>query len=304
VCSPKFTNSGIWTITSKLSDATHLQLTTRAVAYAHPDWLGRTHAGNPDLSPDAGIALDKSWSENDVALLYIKNDKILPPRVEDDGAKRLSIGQPQSVWDLDFWGWGVPADDDLRKSSSRPAAFIDSKVIELTSDGSQSMLCSGDSGGPLMRTVTAQTNTHGTISVQAIVGVASTSNISDADCAKTTPLGHSVFGRYSIVANYFEDFIERRIRKWNGNPQQPNTGFLCAEQGVAPETIAECWGKPCSIDNDCDKTKNQYCSNAGQSFMGEACTTCETMAGGGGSSCNCIIGQCLEGPPLPLDGGS
>jgi hypothetical protein len=318
-CDPDWLNYGQWTIHFKLPDGSQRTTKTWALSYVHNDWLGRTVNTNPpDAGPDAStlddfveaLAQQQGFSDHDIALLYLGDDTVLPPAVEEDGAKRLSIVPPDPTWEMSFFGWGLhppdPQDnpdggDDLLQSAftlkyTVNAGTIDGKGTDKTL---QSVACSGDSGGPLVRTVDVMTNSLSVQTVEAVVGVLSTSFLGDDACKAGQPLSALETSTWARVDTNFTDFIQKKIRRWNGNPITDDSGFQCKQRPVegqgADNQIAECWGAPCSTDSDCSQVNNEYCSKAGRDFS--VCPVCAASS----SDCSCIIGQCLPGPTI--DGG-
>jgi V8-like Glu-specific endopeptidase len=248
-----------------------------ALAYVHPDWLGRNPAMNSDfvtLTPEQRLQTARA----DLALLYVGDDRRLPPRVEEDGAMRLSLSNPQAAWDFTFYGWGLPT-DTLRQSipgDIHYTVFSDTIRGEALSTTS-SATCRGDSGGPLTRVLNVQTRT-GTRPVRALVGVASIGL--GGDCLSVPEGFPMTWARIDTQLA----FIEESLRFWNG-PR-----FECEERSATDDVfdeIAECWGSPCTQDADCG-ARPAFCSRPGRNFS--SCTTC------GDSSCGCIVGQCLPGP--------
>ena len=69
-----------------------------ARGYVEDDWIGTNPAQNKLLCHELGCFDASESADHDVALLYIRSeyDDQLPPRVEWDGAKRLSITGPRS----------------------------------------------------------------------------------------------------------------------------------------------------------------------------------------------------------------
>jgi hypothetical protein len=250
-----------------------------ALAYVHPDWLGRDPHKNSffgTLTPE-----DRALSaSNDLALLYVGDDRRLPPRVEDDGAFRLSLDTPPASTSslYSFFGW---ADGSLKQSRSNGDVLFtahDSTIGGVILNDQASVTCAGDSGGPLVRNVVVPTNDHGTIGRNVIAGV---NSLGLADCSTAPPGFEMTFTR---VDGQLE-FIETAMKNWNG------PGFTCLKRSAANDPldeIGECWGAPCSDDSACGDAP-AYCSRAGQDF-----TTCDTC--GSANDCNCVIGQCLPGP--------
>jgi hypothetical protein len=274
---------------------------------------------NPDLTPGLLKQLVPLFADHDIAVLYIRDDRVLPPRVEEDGAKRINLIAPLPTWNMRQFGWGLPAgtltvppgSDMLRVGNTNLPTY--SRVgctIRGNSTPMQSGICAGDSGGPLVRMdVNVPTNqypgnpTGNPIPVQVITGVASWSSLSDAECSgQATPAAgeQSAWARVDEQCNF--GFIESLIRQWNGNPgadtaarRNPN-GFRCVRrtiQGEATPTVAECWGRPCQAPNHCSSIPNSACMGSPEEFS--SCPACDQLGGG----CGCIVGQCVANPYRP-----
>jgi hypothetical protein len=278
-CVPQWREYSLWSAFGAAFQVTNAW----ALAYVHPDWPGRDPSQNSEfgqLTP----AQQTANARFDLALLYLGDDRMLPPDVEQDGAMRLSLSNPVATTPYTFYGAGAPNDTLLQSRDNGELAFhvnadtIDATVLDTTA----SALCPGDSGGPLTRVVNVQTNT-GTRDVKAIVAVA---NFGLGACI-STEAGESLV--WTRIDNQL-DFIEEAQQHWNG------PDFQCVKRSStsdALDEIAECWGDPCSMNSDCTGP-SQYCSRAGEDFM-----TCSVCPQGG---CDCIKGQCLTGPSL--DGGT
>jgi hypothetical protein len=310
-CTPDWLNYTTWTISFKRTDGTIATVETGGVNYVHPAWLGKNLAHNPDTNPllEGPIFNEvlPDFPDHDVALIYIPDDRVLPPHVEEDGAKRISVVPPQLAWTYDFFGWGtnpLGPEPDLRKSVNRPDFTIDTNTISSTVTAvDQSTPCGGDSGGPLVRTVNVDTNEDGVQTEQVIVGVLSLGSATKAEChGNVNPVVGRVGTWSRVDVNY--NFIEDTIRRWNGNPIREDSGFRCALRPVEGEgsadQVAECWGTPCEGDGDC--LKSEYCSRPGQEFS--SCPTCQDFQGQGIGPCGCIVGQCLPNPNFVEDDGT
>jgi len=156
-CKPEFNTYGLWTIDFTLPDRTLLKLErVLALAYTNPMWIGNDATKNPLLRGGGNLT---GLADNDVALLYIGDDSVLPPRVEDDGAKRLSMVPPvlsgTGTWTLQAFGWGAPGADELRSFGGiGPTTYQMQGTRAILADSAaatQAALCPGDSGGPLVR---------------------------------------------------------------------------------------------------------------------------------------------------------
>jgi hypothetical protein len=306
-CVPEFNNYGEWSVDFMQSDGTLVTLSKiLALAYTNPDWVGSfALEANPDLNPelDGDVSTIPTFSDNDVALLYIGDDSILPPHVEEDGAKRLSIVDPDTNnWDLEGFGWGDPGDNQLRSTGPNGLFSFtlapNGKTIDGISTPSQASTCHGDSGGPLMRMNTpVVTNTSSTPqSVQVVVGVTSSGDTPDALCTDGgTPPSRRTSTWASVAHPSNLTFIESRIRRWNGNPITEQSGFKCRDRPVDGEgstpQVTECWGFPCTKDEDCDAFSGAVCSRAGRDYS--TCPTCDSFPD---PACDCMIGQCLPDP--------
>jgi hypothetical protein len=305
-CNPEWHLYSKWTIHHTDFDLTDVW----ALAYVHDNWLGRVPEKNPLFedsqvtcgsqgAPPPPNCIDLNVSaEHDLALLYIDDDVRLPPNVELDGAKRISLVQPNLTWPLTFYGWGNPTNTLRQSTAVQGITGIIYSVQAHTITGQttqdlSSAICGGDSGGPLVRTVRVATSS-GFQTVEAVVGVAS-SGLGPNSCVSPVPfLTPLRWARVDTPSN-FEFIGGKALRAWNG-PR-----FSCLKlpsEGSPPdqEEVAECWGSPCEEQAECDDMLGEYCSNPGRDFsdLGATCPTCDTPAGGGG--CGCIVGQCLPGP--------
>jgi hypothetical protein len=302
-CQPDWPNYERYHIFFKRSDGSiSPSLDVWGLGYVHENWL----ADNRD-DEDLNQNITSGFEDHDIGLLYIGDDKILPPHVEEDGAKRLSIAGFDPSWDLSFFGWGRrPGVDnpivnkDLLESGILPGfAVASNSVTGVVQDNLQSITCKGDSGGPLFRTANVMTNSLSVQTVQLVAGVLSTGTMSNTDCFSSNPTPIGKKSTWCRVDRNF-DFIERKIRRWNGNPITESSGFRCKRRQVegegAAEKVAECWGFPCTVQSDCPfvQSDKEYCSRSGRDYteQGASCSTCGTDG-----SCDCIIGQCLPAPP-------
>lgn len=325
-CEPTLSNWAQWEVVFKKDTPVEADQFVRvpyfALAYIHPLWVGTDPTQNPDLNV-LPISMPADFSEHDLALLYIGDDGSLPPNVEQDGAKRLSIVEPQPIdWDFQFFGWGLPKKPasvpahpepnlELWESTVQPVFAVPNELLRsnvitgTTQNGSiQSGACAGDSGGPLMRmNVPIRTNPMNQVnSVQVIAGVTSTglAKTSTICTMGTLPTGSitTTFTRVDTPSNF--DFIESRIRRWNGNPITEESGFRCRRRPVDQDgpdlQVAECWGPPCTTQSQCTPQNLVFCSHTEADFS--FCPTC-----GGSGGCGCLVGQCIPDPRNPTPPG-
>jgi hypothetical protein len=310
-CEPQWTNYDTWTINHKITDGTTSRIVrltrTGAIAYVHPDWVGREPPFNPSLnnvSPDTGVinevlrdlGRNELFEDHDIALLYFPDDTVLYPEVEKDGALRVSTIRANATWPMTFYGYGQSNDgSDLRTSVVRPTFTVPGKTIRASSRDIDSALCPGDSGGPLVRSVTMQTNAGIFESKEVIVGVASTRSTTEQECRADSPDPQIPGPKISTWTSLHRSFrfIEDRIRRWNGNVITERSGFSCRRPSVQNDveaSAAECWGKPCTSQQACGGTA--FCSRPGSIYA-----SCPTCAGSSIAGCGCIVGQCLPLPP-------
>lgn len=279
VCDPDWNVWGNWTVQT---DEGTLQ-NVRAVAYTHPDWIGRQPLQNDIFQPlnDQQI---KNTVSHDLALLYIPDQGRLPGDVEADHAMRLWTTEPDVFATMTFYGWGLPNRTLLQARSMNGLVFVNlpNQISAITTVDTDPLPCSGDSGGPLVRDVDVVT-ANGERTVPAIVGVASMG----IDPCGPPPSGGSnpPIGTEARWARIDGDmpFIEARMKLWQGR------NFECLkEKQVTGNTaeVGECWGSPCSEDGEC--LDDELCYKPGRD-LSDACPICSNAAG-----CGCVIGQCLK----------
>jgi hypothetical protein len=241
-------------------------------------------------------------ANDDIALLYVptRYDRSLFPNVENDGAKRLSFGEPESIWQLAFYGWGDPAgtdsDGDPVRVLRRGRGFFDQftvrdRRIDIRATTANPFPCSGDSGGPMMHTgLQLDTNSGIQSNLEAVVGITSAAFPS---CSELPLPGTNVTWWSSRVDHpAHKQFILDTMRRY---PEWKN--FSCASRGIVGIEAEECWGPPCTIDGrpqdgGCP-LPTQTCVRPGRTVGAEkmTCGTCDGTPQQG--SCNCIVGQCL-----------
>ena len=305
-CVPSWDIWGKWFIQGTRDDE-HNAYTIRTVAraYIQGDWTGRDWTTDPYFCPVDHACYDlKLGADHDIALLYVPDDTVLPAFVEEDGAKRLSIGDPDLAnWKMSMWGWGDPAAGGvdpltgskrmtLRTNNLLPDLRINGIVVRgTTPDTGRSLPCGGDSGGPLFRDDVPINTNLGPLNAQGIIGVLSAGF---DDCAQEPDPEKRIlrawrWARVDIPAHV--KFIRDALGHWPSY-KGPRTctgrrllsGTPPTEQGNP--VLDECWGTPCSEAN-CPS--GQSCSHAGRDYV-RALSSCYACDGG---ACDCIIGQCL-----------
>jgi hypothetical protein len=252
-----------------------------ARAYIHPNWLA-------NLSPDPILG-----ANHDIALLYVpsEEDQQLLPDIDRNGAKRLSIVEPNVSWPMRFYGYGEGSSGSLRYGSMDYTLMSEQSAVPnvilgqpLTVDSP--LLCKGDSGGPLMRTgIALQTNLGSETGLEAIVGIASSSSdLCDTPTPEELPLVATYWTRVDVDIHL--NFIKNTMA--SNYPRFQN--LRCTERRVAnapTDLVAECWGKACETTAECPAP--QYCSNPDPAPIVPLrdCAACD-------SGCDCIKGQCLS----------
>jgi hypothetical protein len=287
-------------------------LKTFALQYVDPRYEG----------PGVGVQMpgEFQWAKSspkfphgafDFALLYLNkddNDPVLPPNANDGSSMRIS-GDPRPGPSDRFYGAGCtgsgapcgfppsnPLVFPLKSGSNAELApfqvvLPDFVKITIPQNFTGTTVCHGDSGGPITRSfLVAHDNGPPTLE-QALVGVLSTFNTSGS-CAVNA--GTDVFW-VSVVDEFV--WINEAMEQWNG--QQ----FTCkgmSEVNSVSIDFLQCWGSPCQSDCDCDMANGEFCSrsgqalNAGIAIQGNgSCPICGTA----NASCDCVVGQCLQGPP-------
>jgi len=71
--------------------------------------------------------------------------------------------------------------------------------------------------------------------------------------------------------------------------QAPEFAWIEQGKGTVNYT-AQCFGKPCRFESECNPNGSEYCARAGAEVFkqtGEACSVCQT------SDCDCVLGECL-----------
>lgn len=287
-CRPELHAYGQWTITFKNANGTLLTTPPLwGLHYIHNGWPGRVPQKNNVF--DENTATAEEGSQHDVALIYFGDDRKLPYDVEQDGAKRIQVLPPELVdSSISYYGWGAPS-GTLLKSHDRSFQFefFDSTIIAHPNSG-DSVLCSGDSGGPLFRDAQVFDNAGNQVMAKVVIGVASFGVEKQTDQSGRPfcpdPSSSSAFRMRWARVDDAVDFIEESLQDWNG------ADFRCFPRG-ADDSVGECWGSPCKRDSDCLFSESEYCSRPGSYFTNGTCSTC-----GAGGDCGCIVGQCVPKP--------
>lgn len=296
-CLPEFNNWAKW----KIKRVTGPDIDTWALASVHKNYLGQDLTKDPDIFPPPSdppgqrAIMLRNLSRRDVALLYLLDDRMLPPVIEppiealNPGTLRINNEQPpinMNSWQLRFYGWGQPTSGVQMAALNQTTMSYertDEIVLGTPQAGNMTQVpCVGDSGGPLVRVMSVPTR-QGTMLQEVIVGVHS---YGSTPCTNPTPSGRGeVWARTDMT---FDDFIEPTMKDWNGSLFEC-TKLAPSTNPTGPKTIRECWTAPCSEDHECLPT--EYCSGPGSDFK-----DCNSLCGAGSSDCGCIKGQCLLKP--------
>jgi hypothetical protein len=267
------------------------ELRTIALQYPDPRWVGYSEFQTVGAYP------------NDFALLYLfhDNDAFLPPNPDAFGSTmRVSLKSPQLSETPTYYGSGLSNGLILlsQVGTYPPGTFsvndfADSVLVPPSYTGPS--VCEGDSGGPLVRTISIG---PGGAQSQSIYGVLSSIKNAAMLCAGS---GSTVFW---ARADQEIGWINRAMKEWNGQ------SFFCDELpqtgGTDPE-FAQCWGRPCASDMDCQPTSTMAGVQAVTSFCDRplagnngVCPVCAPA-----QNCDCVVGQCLLVPTTDLgdDGG-
>jgi hypothetical protein len=348
-CDPDWPQWGQWSLHGTLTASTgddvvgnaddvHKPYTRDGVwmrGYVQENWLGTKRIRNRLICDDPVQCYDPDESaDHDVALLYIRSeyDDKLPPRVEWDGAKRLSIaqardkspgaGDPAGNWQVGIFGWGGPGPispigarpmrtrSGVFRGTTAPGPFgdpkveddrIDFDVVASAANPNPAYICEGDSGGPLVRIIPSlQTNVGPQSDVQAIVGVISSvegTTLGAPPCTSTQqPLGTEwIWHAARVDQGLNRLFIETTIKRWT------NTRFFnCREKalpGGSRVEVEECWGPPCSnagMPPEGCASANDQCWSPARTVAARhsSCDACKDFTGDL-AGCGCILGQCL-----------
>ena len=310
-CTPTWDTWGFWTIRGTRPNQVGPQDTQLwARAYVMGGWVGRSLLHNRATCTTPNCFDPDLTANDDLALLYLPTDfdEDLFPRIEDNGAKRLSLGTPASDWQLAFYGWGQPLGTDPQTGQAqrvlrRGADFFDqfnvlARRIDVVSTTSRPFPCAGDSGGPTMHVgLELDTNNGVQSGLEAIVGV---SSVAQPPCGEP-PLpgpGQAVTWSSTRVDHpEHRKFILDSMRRYHSN-------FSCTSRGLVGLEADECWGPPCSnnsrpADGGCPLA-TQTCVNPGREITlrkgtaGGGFPTCSACNGSPQQgSCDCIVGQCL-----------
>lgn len=281
-CEPELHQWNVWNIHHAKYDLQRIW----ALSYVAPAWPGHDPNQNPKLVKLTLEQLSASAKE-DVGLLYLPDDRRLPPNVELEGAKRLVKERPadeplqpppDQPWT--FYGWGLKENQTtgpytLQKGTVRPETEPGGKTFK--TQLYEPVICPGDSGGPLVRNVLIPTY-EGIRQEEAVIGVAS------VGLNQCVHLGDIEALSYWTNLVPHVPWIESQMKQWNLGR------FTCAERVDESQSlkVAECWGKPCTHHSTCGDAPN-FCSKMSSDFRTGSCPTCP------GGTCGCIVGQCLVG---------
>jgi hypothetical protein len=310
-CTPDWPQWGQWTLRGSRNGTQYVIKNVWARGYVHPNWLGTMQSSNPELCPPAAACYDRQLgAAHDLALLYVHSsqDDKLPPDLENNGAKRLSIVPPDPQWPVTFAGWGDPVATDSQGNPT-PVLRVGTSPVNLTFPNNglrdevitasiptttDSFPCRGDSGGPLLRTdLSLDTNTGPKAMLEAVVGVMS---FGYSLCA---PLSDGHFYWTLVNAPKNLSFIESTLKRWSQYQhltcaKRRNKGDPLPPEGPVA-AVEECWGAPCVADGPATPgvgcaLSTDTCWHAARSFASQS--SCDACSGAGGG-CGCIVGQCL-----------
>jgi hypothetical protein len=313
-CNPRWDNYGKWVVRGMyVSDitATGEPNGTETLAevfgmrsYVNMAWPGVILSKNQATCSAPDDCGDANEDDEDIALLYIdrRNDGRLPPRIEDDAAKRLTIVQPTLGWPLAIAGWGrpIPSGGAVLRQGNIPDAEVSypgggaaAKRIKVTTPLGGVHACPGDSGGPILRrNLRMDTNRGVRENLEAIVAVTA-SSFAKCQGADTYPV--EWFG--TLVQPHLK-FIHDSLARW---PWQLQTCVPRAPTGspLGRDEVEECWGKPCTSDTQCVKDKETCQGNPGATFdrlpaSDSMCNVCKKFTTGNlMNDCACLEGQCI-----------
>lgn len=295
---------------------TPLSILASALMIPDPDYMGQflTHFG-----------LFRDDAPNDFALLYIpplEYDGNLPAFIAEAFG---IVGTPQSTgdvlpistippdpsWPLTDFGYGPtqepapgssPANLVLNRNQLAPGWTLTGMIpgpkpgtttdltgfsIMQNTDASISTasLCTGDSGGPLIRNFSDSIGDH-----QIIVAVNSRHENNGMVCGQSTQPADDIWSRMDIEVGFITD----QVAGFYG----PKFTCKTFPDSSNPSAYATCWGSLCVDQTQC--SSNEYCLNPTQLDInsvflnGQPCTNCF------GTRCDCTLGQCIPLPRSPL----
>jgi hypothetical protein len=235
---------------------------------------------------------DESSFENDFALLFIPDteDGRLAP--DPDGPQpgqgpwmRIAVsGHGVPSLSSEAWGAGlVPNRNTLNRADFGLAApFTESGTLLFgTASPMGPLICGGDSGGPVVDTVSIPGDPA--LSEPVMVTTHQGFLFDVDECppppGKLSPECACGGSQLNEVRTDLQmNFIQNSMREWNG------VNFACNQVlTTRGRTVAECWGQKCQSNQDCPTGKT--CSIDGVNLTG--CTVCPR------GGCGCIFGQCL-----------
>ena len=260
-CQPDWAQWGQWTIRGARNGTGYVMRNVEARGYVHSKWYGTTWSQNPAFCPPKSACYSRALgATHDLALLYVPTDQDdrLAANLEENGAKRLSIIDPDPSWSLTFAGWGDPVQTDpqgnavaVLRASNPSSSFsvikpdmVNAVLTATISTPTAPYPCPGDSGGPLMRTGLQMATNAGTkTGLEAVVGVMSHGY---SLCA---PLDDQPFFWTLVSSPGNLGFIEDTMRRWPPYdnlvcPKRPVNGDPIPPAGP-PASVEECWGTPC-----------------------------------------------------------
>jgi hypothetical protein len=264
----------------------------QARAYVISNWPGRDLSQNPNLCPTCNTS---TAIDDDLALLYVStnDDPILPPRTDDDVAKRISTIPPDLSWSMSLEGWGDPSPGAATalRTVNGPWAFQKSDQQIYIEDEPSRYPCPGDSGGALTRNGVQLATADGQRSVDALIGVISSGSARCDGMPEPKPVQSFRITRIDTARHL--QFIRDSMKRW---PYLQ--GFSCINKGpvtsgnVQPLEMMECWGAPCEDDSKCKKTETCWHSAREVEQLPLACN-CAGFPSPLNEGCNCMLGECL-----------
>lgn len=264
----------------------------QARTYVIPNWPGRDLSLNPETCD--GCQNSTANADDDLALLYVSTneDPVLPPRTDDDAAKRISTISPDPSWPMSLEGWGrsTPGAPTALRNVNGPWPFEihDQRMTVLAEPNRYP--CPGDSGGPLTRREVVLDTADGRRPVDAIIGVISNGT---AKCLGPEATPTQEFSVTRVDTPRHQKFIKDSMQRW---PYLRN--FECTKKGpisgnIEALEVMECWGAPCQQDGPPCKG-NELCWHSARDVdeLPPACN-CFGFASPFDQGCNCIVGQCV-----------
>jgi hypothetical protein len=176
--------------------------------------------------------------------------------------------------------FAVGASTGAMRFGQLPSFALGGAVATSTATATSPLVCSGDSGGPIMQRPLVDDIPMPLFFGTAVGMPAPPPGTPSETCPPpgTTELWWRVDGRGK--GNGEIDFISEQVEKWIGH---------CHDVPIPGGTALQCWGESCRGDADCGAS--EYCSAPASDYTGQ-CPICADSTQG----CDCIEGQCLPQP--------